>query len=174
MPKSSKKQIDEDDKTFLKMLQKNSGDSPENIAKKCGFSRQKVWRIKKRLEKDKTIWGYPAVVDDEKFDVTRYIMLVKRSSKPIGDAINKMINPTFQKKGEEVGVNIISGGYLHGKYDWVIIFTAEDIKNAKKLGEILFTEYPQMIKEVEIMEYVFTFKEGGMENPEMKKMLEFF
>ena len=101
-------------------------------------------------------------------------MLVKRSSKPIGDAINKMINPTFQKKGEEIGVDIISGGYLHGRYDWVIIFTAKDIKNAKKLGEILAREYPQMISEVEIMEYVFTFKEGGIENPEMKKMLEFF
>ncbi len=174
MPKSSKKQIDEDEKKVLRELQRNSKESIDKLAKKCGFSRQKVWRIKKRLEKDKTIWGYAAVVDDEKLGLKRYIMLVKRSSKPIGDAINKMINPTFQKKGEEVGVNIISGGYLHGKYDWVIIFTAEDIKNAKKLGEILFTEYPQMIKEVEIMEYVFTFKEGGMENPEMKKMLEFF
>ncbi len=174
MPKSSKKQINEDDKKLLKVLQANSGDNIENIAKKCGFSRQKVWRIKKRLEKNKTIWGYPVVVDDEKFDVTRYIMLIKRSTQPIGDGINKMINPTFQKKAEEIGVDILSGGYLHGRYDWVIIFTAKDIKNAKKLGESLAREYPQMISEVEIMEYVFTFKEGGIENPEMKKMLEFF
>ena len=51
MPKSSRKQIGEDDKKFLKVLQKNSGDSIENIAKNCGFSKQKVGRIKKRLEK---------------------------------------------------------------------------------------------------------------------------
>jgi len=174
MPKSSRKQIDEDENKFLKILQTNSGDSIESIAKRCGFSRQKLWRIKKRLEKDKTIWGYPAVVDNEKRDLTRYIMLIKRSSQPVGDAINKMINPTFQKKGEEIGVDIISGGYLHGKYDWVIIFTAKDIKHAKRLGEILLREYPQKIKEIEIMEYVFTFKEAGIENPQMKKMLEFF
>jgi len=58
MPKSSKKQINEDEKKLLKVLQTSSGDNIENIAKKCGFSRQKVSRIKKRLEKDKTIWGY--------------------------------------------------------------------------------------------------------------------
>ncbi len=174
MPKSSKNQIDEDDKTFLKILQRNSGDSPENIAKKCGFSRQKVWRVKKRLEKDKTIWGYPAVVDNEKLDVKRYIMLLKKSAQPVGDAINKIIDLTVQKKSEEIGVDILSGGYLHGKYDWVVIFTAKDIKNAKKLSEILLTEYPQMISEVEIMEYIFTLKEGGIVNPEIKKIREFF
>ena len=47
MPKSSKTQIDADEKKFLKILQQNTDDSIENIAKRCGFSRQKVWRIKK-------------------------------------------------------------------------------------------------------------------------------
>ena len=47
MPKSSRKQISEDDKKFLSVYRKNSGDSIENIAKKCGFSKQKVGRIKK-------------------------------------------------------------------------------------------------------------------------------
>ena len=47
MPKSSRKQTDEAEKKLLKILQKNSGDSIENIAKKCGFSKQKVWRIKR-------------------------------------------------------------------------------------------------------------------------------
>ena len=174
MPKSSKKQINEDDKKFLRILQQNSGDSIENIAKKCGFSRQKVWRIKKRLEKNKTIWGYSAIVDDEKLDRTRYMMLFKRSSQPAGDAINKIINLTVQKESEKIGVDILSGGYLHGRYDWVVIFTAKDIKNAKKLSEILITEYPQLISEVEIIEYVFMLKEGGIVNPEIDKIREFF
>ncbi|MCK4416515.1 MAG: Lrp/AsnC family transcriptional regulator, partial [Thermoplasmatales archaeon] len=148
--------------------------SIENIAKKCGFSRQKVWRIKKRFEKNKTIWGYSAIVDDEKLDRTRYMMLVKRSHEPVDDAINKIINLTVQKKSEKIGVDILSGGYLHGRYDWVVIFTAKDIKNAKKLSEILITEYPQLISEVEIIEYVFMLKEGGIVNPEIEKIREFF
>ena len=174
MPKSSKKQASEDEKKLLKILQKNSGDSIENIAKKCGFSKQKVGRIKKRLEKNKTIWGYSAVVDDEKLDVKRYMLLFKKSSQPTGDAINKIVNLTVQQKSEKIGVDILSGGYLHGRYDWMVIFTAKDIINAKKLGEILLTEYPQLISEVEIIEYVFTLKEGGIVNPEIEKIREFF
>jgi len=102
------------------------------------------------------------------------MMLLKRSSQPAGDAINKIINLTVQKESGKIGVDILSGGYLHGRYDWVVIFTAKDIKNAKKLSEILIAEYPQLISEVEIIEYVFTLKEGGIVNPEIEKMREFF
>ena len=174
MPRSSKKQISEDAKKFLSVYRRYSGDSIENIAKKCGFSKQKISRIKKRLEKNKTIWGYSAVVDDEKLDVKRYMMLLKRSSQPVGDAINKITNLTIRNESEKIGVDILSCGYLHGRYDWVLIFTADDIINAKKLSEILIAEYPQQISEVEIVEYVFTLKEGGIVNPEIEKIREFF
>ena len=56
MPKSSKEQIDLDEKKVVSELQRNSKESIDVIAKRCGFSRQKVWRIIKRLEKNKTIW----------------------------------------------------------------------------------------------------------------------
>ena len=104
MPKSSKKQINEDEKKLLRVLRQNSRDSIENIAKNCGFSRQKLSRTKKRLEENRTIWGYHAVVDDEKLDRTRYMMLVKRSSQPVGDAINKITKLTAGKKGEEIEI----------------------------------------------------------------------
>jgi len=50
----------------IEQLQRNSNESIDKIAKTCGFSRQKVWRIIKRLENNKTIWGYTAVPDKEK------------------------------------------------------------------------------------------------------------
>ena len=174
MPKSSRKQIGEDDKKFLKVLRKNSGDSIENIAKKCGFSRQKVWRIKKRLEKSKTVWGYHAVVDDEKLDRTRYMMLVKRSSQPVGDAINKITKLTAGKKGEEIGIDVLSVGYMYGEYDVAIVFTADGIKNAKKFKEIMTIELPNLMSKMEILEYVFLLRDGGITNPEIEKMREFF
>ena len=77
MPKSSRKQIDNDEKKILRELQKNSKESIDKIAKKCSFSRQKVWRIIKRLENNKTIWGYHAVVDNEKINMKSYILLIK-------------------------------------------------------------------------------------------------
>ena len=55
MPKNSSEQIDVDEKKVIRELQRNSKESIDKIAKKCGFSRQKVWRIIKRLEKNKTI-----------------------------------------------------------------------------------------------------------------------
>ena len=174
MPKSSKKQINEDDKKLLKVLQTNSGDNIDKIAKNCGFSRQKLWRIKKRLEKDKTIWGYHAVVDDEKLDVKRYIMLVKRSSQPLGDAINKITKLTAEKRGREIGIDVLSVGYLHGRYDVAIVFTAENIIHAKRFKEILTNEVPNLIKEIELMEYVFLLRDSGITNPEIEKMREFF
>jgi len=174
MPKSSRKQINEDEKKLLRILRQNSEDSIERIAKNCGFSRQKVWRIKKRFEKDKTIWGYPAVVDDKKLDRTRYVMLVKRSSQPVGNAVNKIIDLTMPKKGEEIGVDVLSCGYLHGKYDWILVITAKDIKHVKKFSEILIREFQHIISEVEIMEYIFPIKEGGITNPEIEKIREFF
>ena len=174
MPKSGRKQINEDDKKFLRILQTNSGDNIEKIAKNCGFSRQKVWRIKKRLENNKTIWGYNAVVDNEKLDMKRYMMLVKRSSQPVGDAINKITKLTAGKKAEEIGIDVLSVGYMHGEYDVVIVFMADGIKNAKKFEEILISELPNLIRKLDLMEYVFLLRDGGITNPEIEKMREFF
>ena len=174
MPKSSKKQINEDDKKFLRVYRKNSGENIENIAKNCGFSRQKISRIKKRLENNKTIWGYNAVVDNEKLDRKRYLMLVKRSSQPIGDAINKITKLTAGKKGEKIGIDVLSVGYMHGEYDVAIVFMADGIKNAKKFKEILISEVPNLIRKLDLMEYVFLLRDGGITNPEIEKMREFF
>ena len=174
MPKSSKDQIDADEKKVMNLLRKNSGDSIDNIAKKCGFSRQKVWRIKKRIENDNKIWGYTAVTDDDKLNTKRYIMLLKQSSEPLGNKVSKIIDLTVAKEVEEMGIDILSGGLIHGSYDWIVIFTAKDIRYAKKLGEIMVSTYPNLISEVEIMEYIFLLKECGIANPEIDKLEELF
>lgn len=174
MPKSSKTQIDADEKKFLKILQQNTDDSIENIARRCGFSRQKVWRIKKRLEKNKTIWGYNAVLNNEKLGLKRYIMLIKKSVQPVENAVNKIIDLTMHRRGEEIGVDILCSSYLHGKYDWMLIFSTDDIKNVKKFSETLVREYQQVISEIDIVEDIFPVKRCGIINPEVSKLKEFF
>ncbi len=64
MAKSSREQLDKDERKILAELQKNSNESIDTIAKHCGFSRQKVWRTIKQLEKNRMIWGYTAIIDD--------------------------------------------------------------------------------------------------------------
>jgi len=50
MSKSSKYQIEEDEKKLLSEQVKNSNENIETIATHCGFSRQKTWRFIKQLE----------------------------------------------------------------------------------------------------------------------------
>ena len=41
MPKSSKEQIDEDEKKIVRELQKNSKESIDKLAKKCGLRKKR-------------------------------------------------------------------------------------------------------------------------------------
>ena len=64
MAKSSKDKIEQDEKKLISELMKNSKENIDTIAKHCGFSRQKAWKMMKRLEMDQKIWGYSAVIDN--------------------------------------------------------------------------------------------------------------
>jgi len=163
MAKSSKKQIYEDELKVIAELQKNGKENIESISRKCGFSRQKIWRIIKVLEEDKTIWGYTAIVNDEKINMNRYVMLIKKSVAKIDNAV----------EGEEIGVNIDYSLYLHGEYDWMLIFTAKDIKHAKRFSEIITSQYSDVIKDVKLMETLFSVQKAGIINPEVGKLKEF-
>ncbi len=174
MPKSSKKQIDEDDKTFLKMLQKNSGDSPENIAKKCGFSRQKVWRIKKRLEKDKTIWGYHAVVDPEKLDLKHFTVLFKRTTVPLNkEIVDDVTKGYLEDRFPEGNINIENVLYVHGEYDWIISFTAPNIWMMKKFCDMLMNIFGDFIARYSVHETMVSIRKQGIKNPISEKQGDF-
>ena len=86
----------------------------------------------------------------------------------------KITNLIAEKRGREIGIDVLSVGYLHGRYDVAIVFTAEDIKHAKKFSEILVAEGANLLSEVELMEFIFLLREGGITNPEIKKFKEFF
>ena len=176
MPKSSRKQIDNDEKKILRELQKNSKESIDKVAKKCGFSRQKVWRIIKRLEKNKTIWGYCAIIDDDRCDMKNYIMLIKGQRLPIGNPAEKdIVERTMDKQGQDIGVIVEDSVWLHGDYDWVMSFKAENLKNAKKFYETLKKLYGDNISDIKLMETIVTVKKGGFNNPRVissKKLLD--
>jgi len=175
MPKSSKKQIDEDDKKLLKVLQTSSGDNIENIAKRCGFSRQKLWRIKKRLEKDKTIWGYNAVIDDEKAGVKRYQILLKKAPKAILDKMmDVMLEKDMRKQLEKFGVEFDCSFYIHGYFDWSLCITAPNIIAVKKFIEILKTKFGEHISEIQVLEVIFPLLKSGFDNPNREEFREYF
>ena len=174
MAKSSKKQIYEDELKVIAELQKNAKENIESIAKKCGFSRQKAWRIIKGLEENKTIWGYAAIVNEEKQGLKRYMILIKRTTLPIDEKlVNKIITRQLEKPVSEIDIKIESSIFVHGTFDWVICFKAKDMKHAKRFSTVVNKTYWVHIGEMHLMETLFPIRIQGIVNPEIQKLKEF-
>jgi len=176
MPKNSVKQIEQDEKKILDELTKNANMSVNEIANKLGFSRQKVWRIIKNLEKDKTIWGYTTIIDDNKMGRKRFHILLKKAPVKLTDEkLNIIINRGLRKIATKNKVNLESTYFFHGSYDGQICVTAEDIINVKnfiadmqkKLGEHYF-------KEADILEVLVPIQMRGFNNPNLKQLKDYF
>jgi len=175
MAKSSIKQIEQDEKKILNELLKNSNKSINDIAKTCKFSRQKVWRVIKNLEKNHTIWGYTTVVDEEKLNKKGYILLIKRNNKTFPDKlIKKIIDRDLTNNGKKIDAEIINSFFTHGIYDWVICFNANDIREAKSFIEEVNKLYGEYISESYLIEKMFTAVSSRVTNPEIKKLNDFF
>lgn len=175
MAKNSMKQIKKDEKKILQELKKNSNKSINEIAKTCGFSRQKVWRIIKNLEKNDTIWGYTAIVDDEKLDKKGYITLIKRSNTPLTkEFIDTIVKREVATEAKEINVDVVSSIYTNGIYDWIICFTAENIRDAKRFCENLNKKFEGFIDELHLLEKMFPAQLCGINNPNMKELEGFF
>jgi DNA-binding Lrp family transcriptional regulator len=77
MTKTNTTQRDQDEKKVLSELINNSKENIDVIAKRCGFSRQKVYKTIKQMEKNKMIFGYTAIFDEQKIGLNHYILLMK-------------------------------------------------------------------------------------------------
>ena len=174
MPKKAETLIKEDERKVLHELLKDSSQSVNVIAKKLGFSRQKVWRIIKQLEKNNTIWGFTAVADEKKIGQKSYMVLIRRTTEPLGEELtSKIIKRDVEPAAELLGVIIDSSFYVHGMYDWVICFFAEDIAEAKQFCDILLKAYSGYIADLQILETLFWIRKHGRINPGKEKLKEF-
>ena len=174
MSKSSISQIELDEKKVMDALQKNARGSIDKIAVDCGFSRQKVWRVIKRLEENKTIWGYTAIVDEEKEGFKNFVLLVKRTTVPISeDIVERIISRKLEDLSSRANVEVITSRYSHGTYDWIISFRAEDIKKAKKFCEIFNNLYRKYVAGIDLLETLFFVRREGVLNPEPERLKEF-
>jgi DNA-binding Lrp family transcriptional regulator len=175
MAKSSKEQIDADEKKILWELQKNSKENIEKIAKKCGFSRQKVWRVVKRLENNKTIWGYHAVVDDNKIGLQQYFVLIKRTNKPFSkEHIDSIIKRVIQTEIAKMGIIIENVSYVHGEFDGIHIIRASNVVQVKKYCEILNELSKGYISDMIILEELFPIEKNGIVNPNIEELKDIF
>ena len=170
MPKSSNEQIEKDKNKIILELKKNSRQSPHEIARKLGFSRQKVWKIIKELEKDHIIWGYTAVVDDMDRSI---FFAASKLKKPIYQNIEKIIENVQEDTESMLNIGLIGSFYINGIYDWLVVFSAENILDAKKFCTHIQKQHENYIDRIELMETIFPLIKFGKLNPNLDKLKEF-
>jgi len=177
MTTNSKKnieQLNKDEEQILTALQKNSKDSINSIAKYCGFSRQKVKRILTRLEKDHVIFGYTAIIDEKKQGRLKYVLLIKRSMNKIDkNTAEKIAYQMYDEDYEKQGITIESSYLIHGEYDWMIIFTSPNLRDAKKFSTMLIENYPNIITKINLMQILHSPKTHHIISPTPEYLLEF-
>ena len=175
MPKGSKEQIIRDEKKIIKELQRDAKQSIDSIGKNCGFSRQKVWRIIKNLEKTKTIWGYRPVIDNEKLGLKRYLILIKKTNKPFTlENIDVITSRKLKQVTSKFGINIENSFYVHGSNDWFISITARGIMEVKKVIDMFSNLLKDFIERVEVLEVIFPVELNNCPNPNVDGIRDFF
>jgi len=173
MPKPGKK-IDEDERKLLMILHQNSDHNIEHIAKKCGFSTQKLLRIKKRLEKNKTIWGYTVISDYKNFDLNHFIVLFKRTTNPLNkETIEDVTKGFLEDSFPEGNINIENVLYVHGDYDWIISFTAPDTLTMKQFCDKLIKKFGKFIESYSVHQTIIPIRKNGIKNPSAQKQSDF-
>ena len=174
MSKSSRDQIEQDEKKILFELVKNSNENIDTISKHCGFSRQKTWRFIKQLEAKKLIWGYTAVFDEEKIGLIHFILMLKRTTRQAEEKeVDIIVSRKTENLATELGITIESSAYLHGEYDWIMTFTAENLTKAKKFSDTVIALYPDSIEKITIMQTLMFIRKQYILNPDRKKLKEF-
>ncbi len=164
--------LTEDEKKVLDALERNGKESVDEIAKQCGFSRQKVWRIIKHFEENKTIWGYVGIENEAIKGLNHYILLVKRSTLPIPAEFKKelVIGKLDSMLPENVKIENI---YLtHGVYDGVMTFYAPNLITAKKLMQNILKNLDKLFNDFLLLETLSPIRKNGLKNPDIKNIID--
>ena len=102
------------------------------------------------------------------------MLLIKRSPKVAERKIvNTIALSQLQSKYEPLGISVISSYYLHGEYDWALIFSAQDIQRATSFQRILTENFPGIILQMNLMRILFSQREHYIFNPNPTKLEEF-
>jgi len=150
---------------ILDELQKNCRLNLDEIGKKCGCSRYKVGRVIKKFENNKTIIGYSAVINPKKINLKHYIVLIKRTNKPVAEETLKKLpvtDITDILPDTKININLKDTSYLHGNFDWITTFTTNDISSAKEYCNQILRVFHKYVSTIELLETVKPIRINGL------------
>jgi hypothetical protein len=126
------------------------------------------------LRGKKILWGYTIVFDERKLGITHFIMLIKRTNEKMDErVIEGIISMESEKLARQFGITIESSAYIHGEYDWMITFFADDILHAKNFSNKLMTLYYTGTEKITILQTMMFIRKHYVLNPEKQKLKEF-
>ena len=174
--KKNNKEISSNDRKILDAMKGNSRQPSIELSKKTGLSRQTVQKTIHSLEKNQVIWGYTAIIDDNKIGRKRFFILLKRSQKLASeDKVDIVVKRELRKFATKLGVELEGSYYINGLYDWLICITADDINQVKRFcnsfGKVFKGLY---VSEIHILEVMFPVERNGFDNPKLEELREFF
>ena len=172
MIKSNEETMTEDEIHVLTILEQHAKESIDRIAKRCGFSRQKVWKIVKHLEETKIIWGYSAITDTEEKG-QYFTLLLKRSTVSLDDSMKREVMAEKLDDYLPSGVKIENIFITNGNWDVIFSFYAPDLITAKKVVESLFQRTGKYFKEHILLENLFPIRKQGFKNPRIKELVDY-
>jgi DNA-binding Lrp family transcriptional regulator len=177
MPRINKELLEQDEIIVLDLLEHHAKESIEEIAKRCGFSRQKVWRIIKHLEENKTIWGYSAIADEEAENLKHFVLLLKRTILPFDDATKKLIIQEnlsdLLPPAIQTSIKIENIYFTHGRYDAIVSLYAPNLVSAKKILDAISQQLSRYFEEYVLLETLFPIRKQGHKNPRIKALTEY-
>ena len=153
---------------ILMVISQNARASSEEISRKVGLTRQTINRLLKKMQQEKTLWGYAPIFDREEFGKKIFLLLVKLKISENPDEFLKLVKDDTQIKLNQDS-NFILTAYTHGNYDFVIMLAADSTIEAKKITNILINRYRKYFRDVETLEIITLFREAGIVNPNFKQ-----
>ncbi|MGA1792314.1 MAG: Lrp/AsnC family transcriptional regulator [Thermoplasmatota archaeon] len=171
--KTSKGNIKELDDKIIDALLNDPTKSMREIAKDLNSYRQTLWRKKKKMEEENLIWGYTAVIDEEKQGKVTFLVLMK--TKPMMKGLADLIVRRVKRnEPSKMNIRLIDLFQVNGEYDWVLRFSAPDHATARTYFDTLRALYVDYLLEKPVLVNVnFILVAEGKRNPEIDKLFNF-
>jgi hypothetical protein len=101
------------------------------------------------------------------------MIFIKRTNKPLNkNIIEKIDSINLEDIASPLGVIIESSCYVHGNYDWIISFTAQNINQAKTFCDALYNGFPGAIEQIDMQQILYYVRKHHIINPDRKKLHE--
>lgn len=156
----------EKDAAILSHLLHNGRISLNRLAEQIDEYRQKLWRRQKELEDD-VIWGYTAVIDEQKVGWRRYIIRLRVGGGPSGSMDG--LRRGFQEWHSLRTVNsyIVSGG----DHNYVVEIICRTPFDLKRYLDVVRTGLGRAMQgEPVVEEVVFAVRQSGFVNPDVDRV----